>query len=114
METLTHNDLPKAASDLLAKADKIISLLLNQKQESSVLQDQWMDLDDLVKYDPEKRAKATFYSYTQNPASGLPFHKRGKKLIFLKSEIDAWLKQGKNKTSSEISVELDNLLTRKK
>ena len=114
MEALTHNDLPKATTDLLAKADKIISLLLSQKQVSNIHEDKWMDLDELVKYDPEKRAKATFYSYTQNPTSGLPFHKRGKKLIFLRSEIDAWLEQGKNKTNSEISEELDNLLSSKK
>ncbi|GBF19520.1 MULTISPECIES: MerR family transcriptional regulator [Arenibacter] len=114
MEALTHNDLPRATTDLLAKADRIISLLLSQTVSSNVIEDKWMDLDELVNYDPEKRAKATFYSYTQNPTSGLPFHKRGKKLIFLKSEIDAWLKQGKNKTNSEISDELDNLLSSKK
>ncbi|MDR1342763.1 MAG: helix-turn-helix domain-containing protein [Prevotellaceae bacterium] len=30
----------------------------------------------------------------------IPYHKKGKKLMFLKSEIDNWLKEGRRKTGS--------------
>ncbi|MFC2080372.1 helix-turn-helix domain-containing protein, partial [Bacteroidota bacterium] len=51
----------------------------------------------------EKRSKATFYGYIHNRS--IPFHKRSKKLVFLKSEIDDWLKAGRRKTRSEIESE---------
>jgi len=58
-------------------------------------QDKWLDLNDLVSYDPAKRTKATWYGLIAG--GSVPHHKSGKHLIFLKSEIDAWLKQGRKK-----------------
>ncbi|WP_422091081.1 helix-turn-helix domain-containing protein [Tenacibaculum ovolyticum] len=72
----------------------------------------WFDLNDLVKYDPEKRTKPTFYGYVHQ--GSIPYHKRGKKLIFLKSEIDEWLKSGRVKTNSEIKKMADNYISSKK
>jgi len=73
--------------------------------------DIWFDLDQLVEYDPERRTKATFYGYISRKA--IPFHKKSKKLTFLKSEIDAWLKQGRIKTLDESSVEADAYLKKR-
>lgn len=66
-------------------------------------QDRWFDLDELTDYDPEKRTRATFYGYVHRKE--IPFHKRGKKLYFLKSEIDEWLKAGRKKTVDEIEAD---------
>jgi hypothetical protein len=44
----------------------------------------------------------------------IPVHKGGKKLRFLKSEIDSWLKQGRKKTFAEIATEADCYLLTKK
>jgi excisionase family DNA binding protein len=74
--------------------------------------DKWLDLNKLVEYDPEKRSKPTFYGYIHN--NTIPYHKRGKKLIFLKSEIDEWLKSGRVKTNAEIEAEADQYLSTKK
>lgn len=79
----------------------------NQSQQS----DRWFDLNELVAYDPEKRSKPTFYGYVHEGT--VPYHKRGKKLIFLKSEIDLWLKSGRVKTNTEIEAEADDFLTKK-
>jgi hypothetical protein len=73
--------------------------------------DHWLDINELVAYDPEKRSKATFYGYTSRKE--IPFHKNCKKLVFLKSEIDHWLKQGRQKTNAEISAEADTYLKRR-
>ena len=35
----------------------------------------------------------------------IPSYKKGGKLQFLRSEIDAWLKEGKRKTIAEIDAE---------
>lgn len=75
--------------------------------------DRWFDLDELVAYDPHKRSKSTFYRYTREHT--IPFHKgdQNRKLIFLKSEIDRWLKQGRHKTLAEISAEADTYLEKR-
>ena len=91
--------------------NELIALLIDKK-EPQLESDKWFDLNELVQYDPEKRSKPTFYGYVSNRL--VPFHKRGKKLIFLKSEIDQWLKAGRVKTDSEIEADADTYLSNKK
>jgi hypothetical protein len=43
----------------------------------------------------------------------IPVHKGGKKLRFLKSEIDSWLKQGRKKTLAETASEAEAYLHKK-
>jgi len=113
MENLTFDQLPQAVCQLNKKLERIEGLLLQQSNPQLTEQaDQWFDLNELVKYDPEKRTKPTFYGYVHN--STIPYHKRGKKLLFLKSEIDAWLKQGRKKTQDEIKTEAENYLSENK
>lgn len=74
--------------------------------------DRWFDLNELCNYLPDKPAKPTVYGWiTRNE---IPYHKRAKKLYFLKSEIDAWLKAGRKKTLVEIASEADQYLQTKK
>lgn len=68
----------------------------------------WFNLDQFQNYHPDKPAKATIYSWCSKRL--VPFHKNGKKLRFLKTEIDAWLNKGKANTISEIQVEADAFL----
>ena len=44
----------------------------------------------------------------------IPVHKDGKKLRFLKSEIDEWLCGGRNKTQEEIEKEAAEYLQRRR
>ena len=106
---LTFEQLPQAVAQLSSKFDKFEQLLLKQNTSLKIEQDIWFDLNELIAYDPGKRSKMTFYGYIRRKE--IPFHKTGKKVIFLKSEIDAWLKQGRQKTHDEISIEAEQYLT---
>ncbi|MCA6438157.1 MAG: helix-turn-helix domain-containing protein [Bacteroidetes bacterium] len=73
--------------------------------------DRWFDLNELCIYHPDKPSKFTVYGWVH---SGLiPVHKGGKKLRFLKSEIDNFLKQGRKKTLAETANEANNYLKKK-
>jgi len=112
MEHLTLETLPKAFAHLTNEVSEIKRLLLEKSNEQPTETDRWLDLNELIIYHPDKPAKATCYGWVH---SGLiPHHKGGKKLRFLKSEIDAWLKQGKRRTHTETASEADAYLKTKK
>lgn len=97
LETLIENSIKKA--------------LNNQESKNPNESDRWFDLNELCKYHPDKPCKPTVYGWV---TSGLiPVHKGGKKLRFLKSEIDSWLKQGRKMSFSEISLEAETYLKKK-
>lgn len=79
---------------------------------SDVQQDQWLNLAELCQYLPDKPVRATVYGWVHHRQ--VPCHRRGKKLYFLKSEIDTWLKQGRRKTVTETASEVDTYLHNKK
>ena len=54
--------------------------------------DKWLSVEDLIEYLPDNTARATIYGWVAQEK--IPYHKYGKKLTFLKSEIDAWLFYG--------------------
>jgi len=87
-KTITFNDVPEAMTYLIEKFDRLENLI-----ESAVSpktdEVQWMDIDALCEYLPDKPAKQTVYGWVCKKT--IPFHKKGKKLQFLKSEIDRWL-----------------------
>ena len=100
-----------------ARLSNIETLLLDLKHtqkeqdEQPTETDRWFDLNELCIYHPDKPSKPTVYGWVH---SGLiPVHKGSKKLRFLKSEIDSWIKQGRKKTNAEISIEAEQYLTKK-
>lgn len=102
-EVLINNISKRVISDLLKVLDK-------SKTAQPV--EKWLDLNELIEYDPEKRTKPTWYSKISK--GEVPYHKQGKKVYFLKSEIDNWLKAGKQKSSSEIEAEAEAFLSNNK
>ncbi len=98
LESLIENSLRKILSDKHA--------------ETKTEKDGWFDLTELCAYVPDKPSKATVYGWVHTGM--IPHHKGQKKLRFLKSEIDAWLKQGRKKTLAETSNEADQYLLSKK
>lgn len=72
--------------------------------------DIWFDVDGLCEYHPDKPKKATVYGWVHNRS--VPCHRGKKKLRFLKSEIDLWLKQGKMYTYAETAKEADEYLAK--
>jgi excisionase family DNA binding protein len=94
--------------------DCVNSCLKNSKQvhsEQPTETDRWFDLNELCIYHPDKPSKPTVYGWVN--AGTIPVHKGGKKLRFLKSEIDNWLRQGKKKTLAETATEAENYLKKK-
>jgi excisionase family DNA binding protein len=93
MEPITFEKLPEAVNQLLNKVDNIERLLNEKTREPEPDPDQWFNLDEFCEYHPDKPAKATVYQWVHEER--VPYHKGGKKLRFLKSEIDAWLQDNK-------------------
>jgi excisionase family DNA binding protein len=95
--------------------DCVNSCLKNSKQaynEQPTETDSWLDLNELCQFHPDKPSKPTVYGWVN--AGTIPVHKGGKKLRFLKSEINSWLKQGRKKTLAETQSEADNFFSNKK
>jgi excisionase family DNA binding protein len=111
MENLTLEALPKAFVQFANEANEKFRLLLEMNSEQPTETDRWFDLNELCIYLPDKPAKPTVYGWVN--AGLIPVHKGGKKLRFLKSEIDIWLKQGKKKTLAETASEVDTYLKQK-
>jgi excisionase family DNA binding protein len=108
---ISFNDVPKAVAHLINKVEKI-ETLLNAKQPQAEEADKWLNLDDLCKYHPDHPAKPTVYAWIGQRS--IPYHKKGKKLMFLKSEIDSWLKEGRRKTTAEIQAEAEQFVISRK
>jgi excisionase family DNA binding protein len=85
------------------KSAMICELKNQGKTDKPAEADRWLNLDELCDYHPDKPSKPTVYGWTQ--AGIIPVHKGGKKLRFLKSEIDSWLLQGRKQTTAEIEAE---------
>ena len=110
-EGLTLETLPKAFLHLTNEVSEIKKLLLEKSTEHKAEPDRWFDLNELCEYLPDKPSKPTVYGWVSNRE--IPHHKGGKKLRFLKSEIDSWLMQGKRKTFAETASEADKYLNKK-
>ena len=108
MQEISFNEMPQALAYLINKVDKL-ETLLNVEQKAQQETDQWLNLNDLRKYHPDHPAKPTVYTWIGQRS--IPYHKKGKKLMFLKSEINAWLKEGRRKTTLEIQAEAEQFVT---
>ncbi len=93
---------------MLDRAAERVIEAVTDKSELHQQTDRWFDLNELCSYHPDKTSPATVYGWVQTGL--IPCHKGQKKLRFLKSEIDNWLKQGRKKTLVETANEADNYL----
>jgi excisionase family DNA binding protein len=112
MQNLTLETLPKAFSELTNEVSEIKRLLIEKSNQHEGEPDRWFDLNELCQYHPDKPTKPTVYGWVN--AGLIPVHKGGKKLRFLKSEIDTWLRTGRKKTVVELQAEADTYLQTKK
>jgi len=80
---LSPIDPEKLISDISERVTANILNALQNNNPNTNNPEQWIDLNELIEYDPEKRTKPTWYSKISRND--------------LKSEIDEWLKQGKCK-----------------
>lgn len=105
---ITPSELEQLISNALQKHLLNKELTLHNK-------DEWFNLEQICIYLPDKPAKATVYGWVSKRL--IPYHKKGKSLSFLKSEIDKWLKEGlrvtANQMAKEIAEETDSFLAKK-
>jgi hypothetical protein len=113
-EGLTLEMLPKAFSQLANEVSEIKKLLVEKSNKQPAETERWFNLSELCEYLPDKPAKSTVYGWTHT--SAIPYHKQngGKKIRFLKSEIDLFLKSGKKKTLLDLEAETDAILSNRK
>ena len=109
---ITFETLPKAVTQLFDKLDNIERLLLNNNTHPQPDTEHWLNLSELCDYLPDKPVKPTVYGWVHQRV--IPCHRRSKKLYFLKSEIDIWLKSGRKKTNAEIAAESEAYISKKR
>lgn len=97
---LTIEQMPQVLASLEQKVDKLVNLVLDLTNSKGSEPDQWFDVDGLRAYHPDHPARKTIYDWVT--FRRVPYHKDGKRLRFLKSEIDAWLAGGYHKTDDEM------------
>lgn len=107
----TFEKLPAAVEEALRRLENVERLLLNKPETITPDPDRWLDIRELAEYLPDKPAVPTIYGYVHRRA--IPYHKNSKKLYFLKSEIDAWLRSGRQLTNTEAEAVAVNLLKRR-
>lgn len=103
-KSIKFEDMPNAISGVLKKLlvlenkiDGLYDIVQSEKEET------WFTVADLRSYLPTHPVEHTIYCWTSNQQ--IPFHKRGKRIMFLKSEVDEWLQANKRRSRSEIQKE---------
>ena len=108
---LTFDDMPSILSNII---DKLITIedKVNQLTSSTEIVEEWLSLKELCDYLPSHPAEQTVYGWTSSHF--IPFYKKGKNLIFLKSEIDHWLKNSHHKSLTDLENEAKEFINNKK
>jgi excisionase family DNA binding protein len=103
MQTVTITQITPPELEVLIESTLKKILSSKTVTDKPAEADRWLNLDELCQYHPDKPSKPTVYGWVQ--AGSIPVHKGGKKLRFLKSEIDSWLLQGRKQSTAEIEAE---------
>lgn len=103
LQNLTFEQLPQAVATLINEVKEMKSLLLNTNPAKVEPADQWFNLEELCTYLPDRPAKQTVYGWIGQHL--IPYHKKGKKLQFLKSEIDSWLLADQHQTLVQVRAQ---------
>src|SRR5690606_25846053 len=109
MNTLTFEQLPNVVAELQRGQNKILALLSNKVQPQPEIETP-EPLDFVSEI--TGLSKPTLYGYVQR--NEIPYHKKGNRLYFFKSEIVDWIKTGKQKTLKELEAENDEFLSNSK
>lgn len=111
-EQITFEDIPSFLGVMMEKIDAVMEKLdtLDQFKQNSK-KDVWFSVKTLSEYIPSHPAVQTIYGWTHSHI--IPYHKKGKSLLFLKSEVDKWLDAGKAPSVSQIKEDAFAFVQRK-
>lgn len=112
-EKISFDSMPSLLATIVQKLEALEEKVdrLNLSQQSEEM-DEWFNLKELCKYLPSHPAEQTVYGWTSTHF--IPFHKKGKSIAFRKSEIDQWLQQGRRMSKSDLMLEANQFINRKK
>ncbi len=108
MKEVNYNNLPQAVEEINDRLIDIKNLLILQGRDPANKPDIQFTVSELANY--LHLAKQTIYSLVSH--RNIPHLKKGKRLYFLKSEIDGWLALGRRKTVEEIQNEVEEEMKR--
>ena len=97
---------------LSAKLDAINKKIAASVANSSKDVDQRMDVTEAQKYIPGHPAVQTIYGWTSNNL--IPYHKVGKRIYFVKSELDAWLSKEQHKSQEDLRKEAEEYVNNRR
>ena len=100
METLKFEDLPGSIQIIDHRLERIEELLRNQSSQEP--DERMFTVPEVAEY--LHLSVPSIYRLTSQ--RGIPHTRKGKKLYFLKSEINVWLSQGRRKTIDELQAEI--------
>lgn len=109
MNKVTFEDLPRAV-EMLSNEIVSIKQLLECRTEPQAALDQLMTIKQASEF--LSLTVATLYGYVQRGA--IPVSKRGKRLYFRRSELLAWIQEGRKRTVQESAVLADQYCKTKK
>ena len=102
---LEDNKILSAKIDALNKKINM-SLPANKQGDDN----ERMDVTEAQKYIPGHPAVQTIYGWTSN--GQIPYHKIGKRIYFVKSELDEWLSHGQHKSDDDLRKEAEEYVKR--
>ena len=91
--------------------NSIKKILSTQQIDQPTSTDRWFDSNEQCNQHPNTPKPATLHGWVF--PGKIPVNKGGKKLRFLKSDIDEWLKQGRKMTVAESSLKAEQYLKNK-
>lgn len=102
---LEDNKILSAKIDALNKKINM-SLPANKRGDDN----ERMDVTEAQKYIPGHPAVQTIYGWTSN--GQIPYHKIGKRIYFVKSELDDWMSNGQHKSDDDLRKEAEEYVKR--
>lgn len=104
MNSVSHDNMPQAIEHLIKVVENIQETVqVISSKGTKTDEDAWFSVTQLSQYLPDHPAKQTIYEWASQKL--IPYHKKTKRLMFLKSEIDEWIKASRRKTMVELEKE---------
>ena len=97
--SISFDCLPVAVANLQKSVNVLSKQVAKLQEKNSDNYAQWMNIKQLCEYLPDKPALQTVYEWVSKKL--IPYHKKGKKLFFLKTEIDEWLFSGSTRINDK-------------
>jgi len=110
-KTISFEQLPQAVALLISEVQELKLFLKTNNSVHVEPSNIWFNVQELCEFLPDKPARQTVYGWIGQRL--IPYHKKGKKLQFLKSEIDAWLLGDKRQTDTELRAEAAEFIAKK-